>query len=601
MESPTFAGASVIGRVALLNLCLCLASCGGSGAPAGNRAPAPVRVHISPVSASLVPGATRQFKVTVLHAGNAGVTWNIDGDSADAALGSVSSDGTYTAPDAVPTPDTVTIRATSRQDRSRTASAKIKILAVCQANGETTNSSRVAFAASPPVSDSTGLLAGQPSKSALAKERVIPANVDKFNCSSVAPGSLLTLATGNRGPLAIHDCNGTREDPIVIRNDPEGVGPAVFSRVSGPEDGFVFSCDNCTGVAIDGSYKWQGAPDGTTYGIKVTMTGGGAPSAFLKIGGLSRFVAIRNVEVDGAWPALATNGIGISVNDHAVKRADHPDLWREGILIEDTYVHDVEGEGMYIGPNYREGDLPLRDVEIRYNRVEDTGWDGINTKSMWAGDNSIHHNLIRRAGSNAATTNDAAQYSGIMNNAGTVQIYNNWIESTGQHGIHVWTQEGPPESAGEGPFEVRVWNNVIVSAGGLWQPFMLNSYGISIGAQPGCEKPIPYVYYNTIVSSRLNGINLSEYVGAGFVRDNLVADSGGDAAIIASHFIPQTNNRAGTIAQIGFQDPTRLDFHLGVTSPAWNQGSAEFPPTDFDDEARPRDGAPDPGAFEGTD
>jgi hypothetical protein len=257
---------------------------------------------------------------------------------------------------------------------------------------------------------------------------VIPTQEDRFECASIAPGTLLTLAAGARGPLTIQNCNGTAADPIVIRNDPEGTGPTVISRASGPEDGFVFNCKDCTGVTIDGSYKWPGAPAGKTYGIKVTMTGGGSPSAFVNVGGLSRFVTIRNVEVDGAWPALATNGIGISVNDHSVKRVDHPDLWREGILIEDSYVHNVETEGMYIGPNYRDGDLPLRDVEIRYNRVDDTGWDGINTKSMWAGDNSIHHNRIRRAGVNAATSMDAAQYSGIMNNAGTVKIYNNWVE-----------------------------------------------------------------------------------------------------------------------------------------------------------------------------
>jgi hypothetical protein len=549
-----------------------------------------------------VPGATRQFKVTVLHAGNAGVTWSVDGDTGgNAALGRISSDGIYTAPDDVPTPDTVTIRATSKQDTTKTASAKVKILAVCKASDATNSFSRVAFSAPGPDPSDAGANVRTTTRASVATERIIPAQEDKFDCSSIAAGSLLTLASGNRGPLTIRNCKGTPADPIIIRNDPEGSGPTIISRASGPEGAFVFNSQDCIGVAIDGSYKWEGAPSGTTYGIKVTMSGGGGPAAFLKIGGLSSFVTIRNVEIDGAWPDIASNGIGISVNDHSVKRVDHPDLWREGILIEDNYVHNVETEGMYIGPNYRDGDLPLRDIEIRYNRVEDTGWDAINTKSLWAGDNSIHHNRILRAGTNAATSSDAAQYSGIMNNAGTVRIYNNWIEGTGQHGIQVWTKEGPPESAEVGPFEAQVWNNVIVGAGSLWQPFMANSYGISIGAQPGCEKPIPSVYNNTIVDSRQSGISLSEYVAAGFVRDNIVAGVGGYSPIDVPYFIALTNNRVGAVSQFGFQDPTRLDFHLGITSPAWNQGSDDFPPTDFDDAARPRDGAPDPGAFEGTD
>jgi hypothetical protein len=141
---------------------------------------------------------------------------------------------------------------------------------------------------------------------------------------------------------------------------------------------------------------------------------------------------------------------------------------------------------------------------------------------------------------------------------------------------------------------------VIVDAGALWQPFMSNSFGISIGAQAGCEMPVPHVYNNTIVNSRQSGIRLTNSVGEGFVRDNIVAESGSNPAIVAPGTVELINNFVGSASQIGFADPVAFDFHLSGGSPAWNRGSDEFPPTDFDDEARPRDGAPDPGAFEGS-
>ena len=120
--------------------------------------------------------------------------------------------------------------------------------------------------------------------------------------------------------------------------------------------------------------------------------------------------------------------------------------------------------------------------------------------------------------------------------------------------------------------------------------------------QPGCEKPVPRVYNNTIVNPRQSGIRLTNNVGAGFVRDNIIAEASSNPAIIAPGVIEVINNFVGEISQIGFKDPTSLNFRLGPTSPAWNQSSmAFFPPTDFDDEVRPRDGAPDPGAFEGSD
>lgn len=438
------------------------------------------------------------------------------------------------------------------------------------------------------------------SQNAQAADHRVSPQTAKFDCSRVNPGDTITIPSGSRDPLTIQHCDGSSTNPIIIRNDPDGDGPAIIRRSSGSEGGFIFNCLNCVNVEIDGSYKWRGAPSGKTYGIKVTMTGGQGPSAFVRIGGLSRQFVMRNVEVDGAWPKLsASYGSGIRVNDTSVKRSQHPGIWREQILIEDNYVHDIRNEGMYIGPNYSNGDLPLRNIEVRYNRVEDIGWEGINTKSMWEGDNSIHHNEIRRTGKNASSK--AGQYSGINNISGTVNIYNNWIDTTGQHGILVWTQDGPKTTENRGTFTTRIWNNVIVDAGALWKSSIKGgSFGINVGAQDGCEKPVPYVYNNTIVNSRQAAINLGSNVASGLVRDNIAAGSGANPVITVPKFVSLSNNQVGSVSQMGFEDPGRLKFRLNSGSPARNQGSNDFPPIDFDDVKRPRDGAPDQGAFEGS-
>jgi len=433
---------------------------------------------------------------------------------------------------------------------------------------------------------------------AMAGDHKVQSQLANFDCSAVKPGDTITIASGTRGPLTIRDCKGSSASPIIIRNDPSGSSPTVIRRAEGSAGGFIFSCNTCIDVEIDGSYKWKGAPSGKTYGMKITMTGGAEPTAFLRVAGLSRFVTIRNIEVAGVFPQRTSIGIGISVNDHSVNRSQYPTLWREGILIEDNYVHNVSVAGMYVGPNYAEKDLPLRNIEIRGNRIEDTGWEAINTKSMWEGDNSIHHNVIRRAGLNGDSKGDPSQYSGITNNSGKVEIYNNWIEKTGQHGIQVWTVAGPKESEGRGPFTAHIWNNVILDAGGLWRPFMLNSYGINVGAQDGCEKPIPYVYNNTIVDSRQTAINLGSNVGSGgYVRDNLIAGLESNA-IRPSGSTKLINNLVGSVAQMDFVDPGRLNFRLTKNSPARNQGSNAFPQIDFDNVTRPKEGTADQGAFE---
>lgn len=434
---------------------------------------------------------------------------------------------------------------------------------------------------------------------ALAADRVIAAGTATFECNVAKPGDTLTIAAGTRGPLRIRNCNGTKANPIVVRNEPDGSGPVTIRRTSG-SGGFIFSCESCVGVTIDGSAKWRGAPSGKTYGIKVTVAGGGAPTTYLKVGGKSQFVTIRNVEIDGGSAANGGSGTGIDVNDHEYKRKAHPGVWREGILIEHNYVHDVAKEGMYVGPNYTQGDIPLRDVEIRFNRVEDTGFEGINTKSMWEGDNSIHHNTVRRAGKSGAHSSKAAQYTGISNMSGTVKIYNNWIEATGQHGIKIWAQDGPKPSEGKGPFEAHVWNNVIVNAGSLFRSFMQTSNGINVGAQDGVEKPVPYIYNNTIVNSRQSAINVAKNVGGGLVRDNIVAGTGKNPAISVPGMVSLVNNRVGTVAQMEFRDPNGMDYRLKTTSPARNQGTSNYPDDDFDDIQRPKEGSADQGAFEGN-
>jgi len=440
-------------------------------------------------------------------------------------------------------------------------------------------------------------LAGR-SEQAVAADRFISSNTEVFDCGSVNGGDVLTLQSGTRGTLTIRDCRATAANPIIVRNDPQGSGPTVIRRSGGSSGGFLFSCNTCIGVVIDGSYKWRGAPSGKTYGIQVTMSGGGAPTSFMKIGGLSRFVRIRSVEVDGKWPAIAKSGAGIRLNDLQVRRSANPGLWREGIVIEDTYFHDIANEGMYIGANYSDGDLPLRNIEIRNNRLEDIGWEAINTKTMWSGDNRIHHNVVRRAGKNGVSSK-STQYSGINNNGGTVKIYNNWVETTGQHGIQSWTQQGPKTSENKGPFVAEIYNNVIVDAGGLWKSFMAKSTGINIGAQDGCERPMPRIYSNTIVNSRQTGINLTSNSGDGFVRDNIVAGSGTNPVIIAPRTVDLQNNNVGSVAQMNFVDPGRANYRLKIGSPARNQGTNEYPDKDFNDVSRPKDGAADQGAFEG--
>jgi hypothetical protein len=88
-------------------------------------------VQVSPLAASVEPGATVSFAATISSSGHpaAGVSWSVAGQGCSGqACGTIASDGTYTAPGIAPGPLNVTVTATSVADPTKTATATVQIL-----------------------------------------------------------------------------------------------------------------------------------------------------------------------------------------------------------------------------------------------------------------------------------------------------------------------------------------------------------------------------------------------------------------------------------------------------------------------------------------
>jgi hypothetical protein len=80
-----------------------------------------VSVSISPTSATLNGGGTRQFTATITGSPNTAVTWSLTG------VGTLSTSGLYTAPATVASQTTATVKATSQADSTKSASATVTI------------------------------------------------------------------------------------------------------------------------------------------------------------------------------------------------------------------------------------------------------------------------------------------------------------------------------------------------------------------------------------------------------------------------------------------------------------------------------------------
>jgi len=92
---------------------------------------AAVSVTVAPTTAQVSTGGQQQFSATVSGSTNTAVTWTLSGAGCSGATcGTITAGGLYTAPSKVPSPATVTLRATSVADPSESATATVTVVAV---------------------------------------------------------------------------------------------------------------------------------------------------------------------------------------------------------------------------------------------------------------------------------------------------------------------------------------------------------------------------------------------------------------------------------------------------------------------------------------
>jgi hypothetical protein len=124
-------GPKFLASFMLLILSLSLCACGGGGGGGFGFfgfGVAPT-ISISPKTANVTTGTSLPFAVSITGLSDRTVIWSVNGiTGGDATHGTIDPAGVYTAPAAVPTPDTVTVTATCKANLSLSASATVKIV-----------------------------------------------------------------------------------------------------------------------------------------------------------------------------------------------------------------------------------------------------------------------------------------------------------------------------------------------------------------------------------------------------------------------------------------------------------------------------------------
>lgn len=115
-------------------LVLLVAGCAGVGSKGGGGSPvippekASVVVTVTPATAAVRAGATQTFAAAVTGNVNTSVTWSVNAVAGgNTTTGTIDATGLYTAPVNLPTPNTITVTATSAADTTKTGNSALTL------------------------------------------------------------------------------------------------------------------------------------------------------------------------------------------------------------------------------------------------------------------------------------------------------------------------------------------------------------------------------------------------------------------------------------------------------------------------------------------
>ena len=118
--------ARIVSTLSLLFALSLLSGCAGLGGGSSNTPSS--AVEVSPANANVRAGDTLQFSAKVSSVMDQSVVWSVNGTvGGNATTGKISTSGLYTAPAALPTPNSVTIEATSASNKSLSGTTALSL------------------------------------------------------------------------------------------------------------------------------------------------------------------------------------------------------------------------------------------------------------------------------------------------------------------------------------------------------------------------------------------------------------------------------------------------------------------------------------------
>lgn len=418
---------------------------------------------------------------------------------------------------------------------------------------------------------------------------------------SILPGDTICLLAGTKDLLYINGFHGDSINPVVFINYG---GQVVIGN------NYHHSSIN---VVNSSYFEITGTGDANfNYGIKLTGTGTGGSG--IHLGGLSTNFNVNHLEITGSGFA----GIMAKTDPSCDLTSARQNFTMRGVKIHNNYIHDVAGEGMYIGYTFYSGVtlncngttvnvLPheIEDIKIYDNLIERSGLDGIQVTGATMGC-EIYGNTVSEYGFNEVKD----QTNGIQIGSGTGgKCYNNLLKNGRGTGITVFGHGGN-----------QVFNNIIIDAGKNTTDPLIKAYGIFCDDRSTIVGSSFNFMNNTIIDPKHDGIRFYSLQSTGSIFKNNVVVNPGTYMVYENDWTSRTGADAYVfvlnsnvdltsannfftrdITQVEFVNPSIGDYELLSTSPLVNGGAdlrSMGVTFDYTHKLRPSQGASDIGAYE---
>jgi len=276
------------------------------------------------------------------------------------------------------------------------------------------------------------------------------------------------------------------------------------------------------------------------------------------------------------------------------------------VSIHDNYIHDVGGEGMYVGYGKSEGVLlnsssgnpcsqqnyphNVSNLYIYNNIVENVGWDGIQVKNAHH-DTHIYNNIIKNYATLGVGAHDEGlfvgdgsealiygnwvekgnvQSNGMQINAfGNTKIYNNVVLGAGFNGLYL-NNQSPQFANRAGTFEI--YNNTIEGGTGsaivTYTPqnvLIKNNIGFGYDGYHGIKKPVNGILSSNLIERDILNVGFTNYA-IGDIR----LHTGSPAIDTGESTSLSTMDFTGTLRTDGSIDIGAIEKNAGINSVAIN-------------------------------